>query len=326
MPLLRNKVERCRFENCRCKNEQKFEISVPGNITKIAIFVASEPILVRIDHITPVPSRSRYGVDYFLNSGLNVKCLCKWKNTARILSTEGAKIEVFLLFRKVKIVKIQSQEPEILSLLALDFHEPLSLQHLATATMTTFRLTQKQLQDCFLAVLKRRMLVSGSSLSGSGSNIVLNCSVSKIQKIFLSFNLYGLNQSCALTSLRHDSHKEFLNRLDLEDPQQLSHLRHMLLFPGFFYPRAEKYPELFKSFVKHPLSFMSLLPSRPRHRKRRRKRRIRRRNLRANPLLVQDPDPETTQDAAHGPSSHPQVLAAPGCSKDAPPPHKGRKD
>lgn len=235
---------------------------IPNGVIKICIYVASDPILVRVAFKTPESEKHSFERDHLLTSGLNVHCICKYVNFGRCVR------QPILITQKVRLIKLKSAEPEIYTVLALDFHEPLTLQLIAKAQLSTLRLSEKQFRDYYFSVAKKRLQQSTPALAGSDNDIALACSVSKIQRIFLTFNLLGLQRTCACAVLLHDPHSQFINRLDLDEYKNISRLRRSLLIPSRFDRSLEKYPSAFTVTRKFPYLTSPVFSTNPRKVKR----------------------------------------------------------
>jgi len=245
---------------CRCAHEPSVSITFPRSVTKLCIYVASEPVQVELARYTADGTCFSNHTD-LLHKGLNVRCLCKYLPFGR------KQQHYVLLAQRVKLIKLSSAAPEIVTFLALDFHEPLTLAHLATAQISTLRLSEKQLRDYCVRVCGFSLDSVALPLPRDMSwKLAIAGSLSRVQRIFLKFNLSGQQLSCASAQLLHNPHYRFVNRLDIEELKYLSRIRSALLNPIVLDLRQERDHDLYFKTPKFPFLSSPVFWSNPRKR------------------------------------------------------------
>jgi len=257
---LSKQIAECPIPSCRCSLEPPTTFLIPFGISKLCIYVASEPVMVELAFVAPT-GKNAFNHASLLHKGLNVRCLCKYTRFSNGL------LQYVLMMRKTKLVRLRSAEPEILTFLALDFHEPLSLVHLATAQISTLRLSEKQLRDYCRRVNEASLDDIALPLPRDKSwTLAIAGSLSRVQRIYLKFNLSSQQLTCWGALLRNNPHDQFVNRLDLEEHRDLTRIRKALLDPNLFDVRREKDPEVYYETRKYPFLTAPVFWSNPRRR------------------------------------------------------------
>jgi len=167
--------------------------------------------------------------------GINTHCCCE--------KYEETSIE----FHGARLIRLETIEPEIAFVVAIEFHSKILLKHLAYAKLASFLFTEKEFQD--LAKQTEGKRLRKHLWDSEESERLLFCSISPLQRWILFFNLKGKNsRACVWVEgkncrLEYNSswHLSFINRLFTFDLMEKAYFHGRIREIRHFQPELEKY-------------------------------------------------------------------------------------